>query len=103
MNTTGPKFPPFGYFNLHLLFLVVLFVCAALLGQDTRERDQRIQVDVNLVTLRFTVRDQQGQFLNNLTEDQFRIFENQERKDLAFFDEPSIKAAGAARSFLPSC
>ncbi|RPJ61926.1 MAG: VWA domain-containing protein [Acidobacteria bacterium] len=89
MKTTGPKFPPFGCFNLHPLFLVVLFVCPALLGQDTRERDQRIQVDVNLVTLRFTVRDQQGQFLNNLTEDQFRIFENQERKDLAFFDAPS--------------
>ncbi len=80
-------------FNLHLLFLSVLlfpgFVFAQ--EQDNRVRDQRIQVDVNLVTLRFTVRDHRGQFLNTLTRDQFQIFENQQRKNIAFFDGPSNK------------
>ncbi|RPI29853.1 MAG: VWA domain-containing protein [Acidobacteria bacterium] len=64
--------------------------------QENPQRDQRILVDVNLVTLRFTIRDQQGRFLNTLTRDQFRVFENQEQKEMAFFEAPSNKGATQA-------
>jgi len=90
----------FGYVTLLLLSLVACVFSGPLFGQQERPRDQRIQIDVNLVTLRFTVRDQQGHFLNSLTEEQFRIFENQERKDIAFFDAPSNKGGQGGPLFL---
>jgi VWFA-related protein len=54
----------------------------------TQTDGQRILVDVNLVTLRFAVQDQQGQFLNSLTAEQLRVFEGESPKELAFFDPP---------------
>jgi VWFA-related protein len=75
-----------------VLTVVLLLFSGFLLGQqDNRQRDQRFQIDVNLVTLRFTVRDQRGQFLNTLRQDQFQVFENQQEKNIAFFDAPTNK------------
>jgi len=99
-NTLGQSCRSTGCFNLHLLFLIVLLFSSFVFGQDDRSRDQRIQVDVNLVTLRFTIRDQQGRFLNTLTQDQFQVFENQERRDMAFFDAPSNKGGQGGPLFL---
>src|SRR5512133_2305856 len=84
---------------------ILLLLSGFLLGQPNRvpessQRDQRIQVNVNLVTLRFTVRDHQGQFLNTLTQGQFQIFENQQRKNVAFFDGPSNKGGKGGPIFL---
>ena len=80
--------------------VILLLLSGFPLGQDTRSGDQRIQVNVNLVTLRFTIRDHQGQFLNTLTEDQFQVFENQQRKNIAFFDAPSNKGGRGGPIFL---
>ncbi|MFB3905043.1 MAG: VWA domain-containing protein [Acidobacteriota bacterium] len=80
---------------------ILLLLSGVVFGwQNSAQREQRIQVDVNLVTLRFTVRDQQGQFVNTLTESQFKIFENQERKEIAFFDAPSNKGGRSGPLFL---
>ena len=49
---------------------------------------QRIGVEVNLVTVRFTVRDDQGVLLNQIPKEDFRVFENGKQQDIAFFDGP---------------
>ncbi len=45
-------------------------------------------MDVNLVTVRFTVRNDQGQLLNQIPKEDFRVFENGKQKDIAFFEGP---------------
>ncbi|HXK60370.1 MAG TPA: VWA domain-containing protein [Acidobacteriota bacterium] len=95
LRALGRRVPVF-----FLVLPLLTGVPSALEGQTQEMEEQRIQVDVNLVTLRFSVRDQQGRFLNNLTRDKFRVFENQELKEIAFFDEPSNKSGGTGPLFL---
>jgi VWFA-related protein len=75
--------------RLTALLAFLLFSVASLFAQETAASRQRIQVEVNLVTLRFTVRDERGEFLNTLKRDSFRVFENRQPKDIAFFELPS--------------
>ncbi len=59
-------------------------------GQQPDE--QRFRVDVNLVTLRFTVKDSTGAFANRLTADQFTVLENGSERPVAFFQAPRREA-----------
>jgi len=59
-----------------------------LYGQEVDSRDEPIRVDVNLVTLRFSVRSADGKFLNDLDRANFTIQENGRPVDIAFFDRP---------------
>ena len=72
--------------------LIVSFVLAGWVrGQEdpsVEVSDEPIRVKVNLVTLRFSARTTEGAFANHLTPDKFTVFENGERKDIAFFDPP---------------
>jgi VWFA-related protein len=71
-----------------LLLVAVTCLSSALLAQEPPEQSDPIRVDVNLVNLRFTVRNQQGRFLNTLSRDDIRVYENGERQDVAFFERP---------------
>ncbi len=73
-----------------LLLLIILLSIPCLSGQDTVEQLEPIRVNVNLVSLRFTIRNQQGEFLNTLTEDDIRVYENSERQQVAFFEQPRV-------------
>ncbi len=59
-------------------------------------REDPIRVKVDLVTLRFSVKDAAGEFLNSLSADDFRVTENDELKEIAFF-EPPREAKGGTR------
>lgn len=48
----------------------------------------RFRIDVNLITLRFTVRDGSGAFVNTLREEDFRVFENGAPRSISFFEPP---------------
>jgi len=72
-----------------LSLLATLVAFGGLPAQAPGSSNQRIQVNVNLVTVRFTVKDEQGNFLNGLTLDRFKILENREPKEIAFFDPPA--------------
>ncbi len=47
-----------------------------------------IRIEVNLVTLRFTVRDPEGTFVNNLSAEDFEVFENRRPREIRFFEAP---------------
>src|SRR5690606_18140105 len=64
---------------------------------DAGDEDETIRVDVNLVTLRFTVRDNQGHFVNSLSREDFQVRENGEEQELVFFEAPR-SPDGPARS-----
>ena len=49
---------------------------------------ENILVEVNLATLRFTVKMPSGSLLNDLTQEDFRVFEGGAPQEIAFFDPP---------------
>jgi VWFA-related protein len=48
----------------------------------------RIAVDVNLVTLRYSVKNDQGWFVNQLPRESFRVYENGVAQELVFYESP---------------
>lgn len=50
--------------------------------------DQPIRVDVNLVTLRFTVRNSSGQLVNDLGKESLRVLESGQPQEIVFFQQP---------------
>ncbi|MGW8179512.1 MAG: hypothetical protein ACWGQW_12245, partial [bacterium] len=72
--------------------LLSTFLVPGLVGlafsQEQVSQEEPIRVDVNLVTLRFSVRDSQGDFLNSVGRDEFRVIENGASCDISFFQQP---------------
>lgn len=56
-------------------------------------QEPQFRVDVNLVTVRFSVKDRGGNFVNHLTENDFAVTENGVRQRIAFFQNPARAAA----------
>ena len=50
--------------------------------------NEGIRVDVNVVTLQFTVKALDGAPMNHLRKEQFKVFENGIAQEVAFFEEP---------------
>jgi Ca-activated chloride channel family protein len=48
---------------------------------------QTLKVDVNLVNIFATVKDQRGDFVTNLTKDDFRIYEDGQAQDIQIFEK----------------
>jgi VWFA-related protein len=68
----------------------------ALFAQDAKipapqqtDETTRIQVDVTRVPMLFTVTDKKGRFINNLVKEDFEIFENKRRQEVAEFNAES--------------
>jgi Ca-activated chloride channel family protein len=62
--------------------MVALFVCAPV----ALCLSQTLKVDVNLVNIFATVKDQQGNFVTNLTKDDFRVYEDDQPQDVQIFE-----------------
>jgi len=77
---------------LLLTALLPLLLCRSAAAQDAVQQPETIRVDVNLVNLRFTIRNADGEFLNTLTADEIRIYENGKRQQIAFFESPRIES-----------
>src|SRR6266699_6361297 len=68
--------------KMFLIFLCLLcFLCSFLPAQQT------LKVDVNLINVFATVKDDQGNFVTNLTKDDFRIFEDDRPQDVQIFEK----------------
>lgn len=62
--------------------MVVLLVCAPV----ALCLSQTLKVDVNLVNIFATVKDQQGNFVTNLTKDDFRVYADDQPQDVQIFE-----------------
>ncbi len=87
MNLEGTWFPSVRFLGA-LLSLCLCFVELANAQESIEHAQEPIRIDVNIVTLRFSVRDGGANFANKLTTDDFQVFENGRRRDLAFFEPP---------------
>ena len=88
-----------GWFPLILGFWWV-FAAAVQAQTGSLSQDKRIQVEVNLVTLRFTVKDGAGLLINDLNKETFRIFEDGIARETMFFESPRNAAGRAKRLWL---
>ena len=69
-----------------LLFSLACCCCRAQTSSAVPE--QNIRIDVNLVTLRFTVKDPAGRPANGLAQQQFSVLEDGVLQEIVFFDSP---------------
>jgi Ca-activated chloride channel homolog len=67
--------------SLVFFLAVSLFVLVC----GSRAEQNTIQSDVNLVSVGFTVRDNRGALVDNLTKDDFEVFEDAVQQKIAFF------------------
>jgi Ca-activated chloride channel family protein len=72
------------------LFIALLVLPRGLPGQTDSAKSPTISVDVNLVVLPATVRDQQGQFVSGLQKDDFRVFENHQPQQIRLFQQGDV-------------
>ncbi|MGH9339068.1 MAG: VWA domain-containing protein [Acidobacteriota bacterium] len=68
--------------------------------EELQTSEEPIRVDVNLVTVRFTVRDSAGQLVNTLGQDQFQVSEAGEAREVVFFESPRNEAGTKRRLWL---
>jgi len=73
-------------------FAAVCVFCAILLisfssvySQEKNEKDVAYDVEVSAISIAVTVQDNKGRFVNDLSEEDFNIFENDEQRDLSYF------------------
>ena len=68
--------------------------------EPAEETEEPIRIDVNIVSLRFSVRDAASNFANKLTADDFKVFENGSRREIAFFEPPRNQKTAATPLWL---
>lgn len=70
--------------NLLLLVLSSIFLTIIVAAQ-TQNDDAPIKVDTLLLTTTLVVRDEKGKYVTGLKKENFSIFEDREKQDIAFF------------------
>jgi VWFA-related protein len=63
---------------------------AALLSQQNTDQSKRIKVNVDLVVLHATVVDGRGEFVPNLSENNFRVFEDKVEQKISVFSREDV-------------
>jgi len=78
------------------LFLATAFLCAAsapAFGQEKiqkkKNEDARYDVSVTAVTISVTVQDKGGKYINDLTQKDFEVYENNRRRTVTYFNRDS--------------
>src|SRR6266702_5375734 len=70
--------------NSQFAIFVAAFLCASgslYLAQQT------LKIDVNLVNVFATVKDEHGDFVTNLTRDDFRVYDDDQPQDIQIFEK----------------
>ncbi|MCH7803396.1 MAG: VWA domain-containing protein [Acidobacteria bacterium] len=71
------------------LFWTLSFSCITAAAQSSSLIEgARIRIDVNLATLKFMVKENDGGLLNHLNQDHFRVFEGEALQEIVFFEPP---------------
>ena len=75
------------------LFLATAFLCAASAPASGQERiqkkikeDARYDVSVTAITISVTVQDKGGRYINDLTQKDFEVYENDARRTITYFN-----------------
>lgn len=75
------------------LSVILIFVFTAMINvsslssfsQETKNKKTSHTVAVNAISIAVTVQDKKGRYINDLTKEDFSIYENNEKRDLTYF------------------
>lgn len=67
---------------------------------ETPDDQQVIRVDVDVVTIRFSVHDAEGRFINDLAQEDFRVREAGRPQEIVFFEPPRSPGRAGGRLWL---
>jgi Ca-activated chloride channel family protein len=79
-----------------LILLLITFAAVLLWGQpqagqsDATDKKQEFGVEVNMVTVPVTVRKTEGGFLKGLSQNDFRIYEDEKPQEIVFFAQEAL-------------
>lgn len=77
----------FGFFRVTIFFLLVYaFLSPNLYSQEKKDQEITYDIEVSAITISVTVQDKKGRFINDLTREDFNIYENDEKKDISYFN-----------------
>jgi len=68
-----------------LFYALLLISPSSAFPQEKRDKDISYDVEVSAITIAVTVQDGKGRFINDLEQEDFSIFENDEKRDLTYF------------------
>jgi VWFA-related protein len=72
-------------FPTFLIGLFVLGIFSPSYAQEKKEKEIGYDIAVSAISIAVTVQDKKGRNINDLTEDDFRIYENNRRRDITYF------------------
>jgi len=68
------------------LFCAMFFISlSSAFPQEKKDKDISYDVEVSAITIAVTVQDGKGRFINDLSREDFNIFENDEKRELTYF------------------
>jgi Ca-activated chloride channel family protein len=77
---------PLLLFTLIILFMVIINVSSLLsFPQETKDKALAHEVVVSAISIAVTVQDKKGTYINDLTQEDFNVYENNEKKDITYF------------------
>lgn len=81
--------------RIWLLFLFTSLLTNVVSAQDEKEDDTPIKVDTLLLTTPLVVKDGKGRYITGLRKENFSVFENRQKQEIAFFfgEESPINVA----------
>ena len=63
----------------------IMSVTPALAQAQEKQKDSAFDISVSAVSIAVTVQDRKGRFINDLTEQDFAVYENREEKQISYF------------------
>lgn len=77
---------------LSMSFVLIPFFIATInmsssisFSQEKKRKEIVYDISVNAISIAVTVQDKKGRYINDLTQEDFHIYENNEKKDLTYF------------------
>ncbi|MGD9346735.1 MAG: VWA domain-containing protein [Candidatus Aminicenantes bacterium] len=75
------------------LTIIPFLLCSILVGalsssfaQEKKDKEFGYEIAVSAISIAVTVHDKKGRLINDLTEEDFRIYENNQRRDITYFN-----------------
>ncbi len=68
-----------------LLWLLIPSMFSPSYAQDKKNEEIRYDIAVSAISIAVTVQDKKGRLINDLREEDFRVYENNQRRDITYF------------------
>jgi Ca-activated chloride channel family protein len=88
-KTTSSKKRKFLPLSVVLIFIFAATINVSLLSfysQETKDKNISHAIAVTAISIAVTVQDKGGRYINNLTKEDFSVYENDEKKDISYFN-----------------